>query len=73
MFQLCFYSPFSSINNEKIKVKYCKKRIANRENDDVESHNQEESKLNSTTIVNSSARIIKNPFNKNNVATVKNK
>ena len=44
-----------------------------------QSHDQEESKLNSTIITNSGAdtlindKIIKSPFSKNNVAAIKNR
>ena len=50
-----------------------------RGNGNVHSHDQEESKLNSTFDANSGAhtlthgKIIKSPFNKNNVATIENK
>ena len=55
----------------------CNKRITTRDNGNVQSHDQEESKLNSTISENSGAhtlthdKIIKSPFNKNNVATIK--
>ena len=50
-----------------------------RENDNVQSHEQEESKLNSTIDANSGAhtlthdRILKRPFNKNHVSIIKSK
>ena len=76
---MCFFSLFSSFNDERIKVtSISNKRIATRDN--VQSHDQEESKLNSTINANSGAhtlfthdKIIKSPFDKNNVATIKNK
>ena len=48
-------------------------------NDNAQSHEQEESKLNSTSITNSSihiligGKVIKSPLSKNNVVTIKNK
>ena len=54
-------------------------RITTPDNGNVQSHDQEESKLNSTINANNAAHIhlhmtiIKSPFNKNNVATIKNK
>ena len=62
---------------KKLRYKYCNERITNRGNGNVESHDQEESKLNSTIKANSGAhtlthdKIIKNSFNKNNVASIK--
>ena len=62
---------------KKLRYKYCNERITNRDNGNVESHDQEESKLNSTIKANSGAhtlthdKIIKNSFNKNNVASIK--
>ena len=59
--------------------KYYNKRITTCDNGNVQSHNQEESKLNSTINVNSGAhtltddKIIKSPYDKNNVETVKSK
>ena len=50
-----------------------------RENDNVQSHEQEESKLNSNIDANSGAhtlthdRILKRPFNKNHVSIIKSK
>ena len=39
-----FFSRFSSFNNEKTKCKYYNKRITTRDDVDVQSHEQEESK-----------------------------
>ena len=64
---------------KKLRYKYYNKRIAPRDNDNVQSHDQEESKLNSTINANSGAhslthdKIIKSPCNKNNVTTIKSK
>ena len=77
MFWTCFLSPFSSFNDEKLRHKYCNKQIITRDNVNVQSHDQEESKFNSSIIANSGAhtpaydKIIKSPFNKNNLATIK--
>ena len=74
-----FFSPFSSFNNEKLRCKYYNKQIATRDNGNVESHDQEESKLNSTNNVNSGPhalthdKLIKNPLSRNNLATIKSK
>ena len=49
--------------------------MTTRDNDNVQSHDQEESKLNSTINANCSAhthdKVIKCLFHKNNVATIK--
>ena len=53
--------------------------MTTRDNDNVQSHDQEESKLNSTINANCGAhtlshdKVIKCPFHKNNVATIKSK
>ena len=58
---------------------YYNKRVTTRNNSNVQSHDQEESRLNSTINANSGAhtlthnKIIKNSFNKNSFATIKNK
>ena len=76
---MCFFSPFSSFNDEKLRQKYYNKSVATRDNGDVQPHDQEESKLNSTINENKSARtpthdkIVKHAFNKNNVASIKRK
>ena len=62
-----------------LRYKYYNKRIITRDNGDFQSHDQEENKLNSTINANSDAhaiihdKVIKSPFNKNNVATIKSK
>ena len=59
---------------KKLWYKYYNKRILTRGNGNVQSHDQEESKLNITINGNSGAytlthdKIIKSPFNKNNAA-----
>ena len=55
---MSFVSPFSSFNNEKLSYKYYKKRITTREKGNVQSHDQEESKLNSTINTNSGAHTL---------------
>lgn len=58
---------------------YYNKWINNDEKSNVQSHNQEKSKMNSTLIANSRAytlidhKIIKIPFDNNNKETIKNK
>ena len=58
---------------------YYNKRVTTRNNSNVQSHDQEESRLNSTINANSGAhtlthnKIIKNSFNKNSFTTIKNK
>ena len=43
---MCFFCIlFSSINDEKLRRKYCNKQITSRDNGNVQSHDQEESKL----------------------------
>ena len=54
-FRMYFFSPFSSFNGEKLSYKYYSKRIATRDNGNVQSHDQAESKLNSTINTNSVA------------------
>ena len=39
-----FFSPFSSFNDEKTRCKYYNNRITTRDDVDVQSHEQEESK-----------------------------
>ena len=54
-FPTCFFSPFSSFNNEKIKLQVLhNKQITTHDNGNVQSHAQEESKLTSTTNTNTS-------------------
>ena len=63
---------------KKLWYKYYNRRITTRDNYNIQSHDQEESKLNSTINADSGAhtlthdKIIKTPFNKNNAATTKN-
>ena len=53
--------------------------MTTRDNDNVQSHDKDESKLNSTINVNSNTytlthdKIIKSVFNKNNIVTIKSK
>ena len=62
---------------KKLWYKYYNRRTT-RDNYNIQSHDQEESKLNSTINADSGAhtlthdKIIKSPFNKNNAATIKN-
>ena len=65
---------------KNLSEKYYNKQIKTRENGNVQSYDQEQSKLNGAIDETISAHtlrhdlIIKNsPFNKNNVATIKNK
>ena len=65
MFRTRFFSPFSSFNDEKIKSQVL--QSANHttcDHGNVQSHDQEESKLNSNINVNSGAhdKIIKRPI-----------
>ena len=63
---------------KKLRYNYYNKQITTR-NVIVQSYDQEENKLNSNINANSGAhtlthdKIIKSPFNKNNVATIKSK
>ena len=51
---MCFFCIlFSSINDEKLRRKYCNKQITSRDNGNVQSHDQEESKLISIIHTNS--------------------
>ena len=63
---------------KKLSYKDYNKRITTRDNGNVQSHDQEESKSNSTISANSGAHTLthnkiikKSPFNKNNVASIK--
>ena len=58
MFRTRFFSPFSSLMMKKLSYKYYNKRITTRDNGNVQSHDQEESKLNSTIITNTGAHIL---------------
>ena len=67
---------FQALMMKKSRYKHHNKQITTRYNGNVQSHDQEESKLNSTINANSGAHtlthdnIIKSPFNKNNLATI---
>ena len=69
---MCFLSPFSNFNSEGTSITLSKIR----NNGNVQSHDQEESKLNSTIITNIGTHtlidnhIINSLFNKNNVETI---
>ena len=53
-FRTCFFSLFSTFNNEKkVSYKRYNMQITTHENDKVQSHDQEESKLTSTIDENS--------------------
>ena len=64
---------------KNLSDKYYNKRITTCDNGNVQSHDQEKSKLSSTINANSGAhtltheKITKSAFNKNNVATIKSK
>ena len=69
---------FQAVMTKKLRHKcYCK-WITTRDNGNIKSHAQKESKLNSTTNTNNDAHtlphyiMIKSLFNKNTVATTKN-
>ena len=80
-FRTCFFSPFSSFIIKKLRYKYYNKWFTTRNNGIVHEqfHEQTEGKLNRINNANSSVhtltheKIIKIPFNKNSVATVKSK
>ena len=46
------------LNDEKLSYKYYNKRITTRDNGNVQSHDKEESKLNSTITANSGAHTL---------------
>ena len=64
---------------KKLRYNYYNKLITTRDNSNVQSHDEKENKLSSAINVNSGAhtlthdKIIKSPFNKNSVATLKSK
>ena len=70
---------FFSVHYQALRYKYYYKPIATRDSGNVQSHDLEECKLNSTINISSGAhaladdKIIKSPFNMNNVATIKSK
>ena len=51
-------SIFKLNDDEKLSYKYYNKRITARDNDKVQSHDKEESKLNSTITANSGAHTL---------------
>ena len=70
---------FPALMMKKLRYKYYNRRITICDNGNVQSHDQEESKLNSTINANSGTRalthdkIVKSSFNNNNVTTIKSK
>ena len=64
---------------KKLRYKYQNKRITTRDNGNVQSHAQEETKLNIIINANSGThtltheKIKKSPFSEKNLATTKNK
>ena len=76
-FRKSFFNLFGSFNDEKISYKYHNKQLTIHSKSNVQSYDQKESKLSSTIIVKNGVRtpkdvkIIKNNFNKNNVASIK--
>ena len=64
---------------KKLRYKYYNKRVTTCDSGKKNISEQEESKLNSTINANSGAhaltddKIIKSPFNRNNIAIIKNK
>ena len=58
---------------EKLRYKYCNKRITTSSNGSVQSNHQGDSKLNSGVHTLTNDKIIKNRFNKNNIAIIKTK
>ena len=53
-----FLQSIFRLNDEKLSYKYNNKRITTRDNGNVQSHDQEESKLNSTITANSCAHTL---------------
>ena len=53
-----FLQSVFKLNDEKLSYKYYNKRITNRDNGNAQSHDQEESKLNSTITANSGAHTL---------------
>ena len=70
-FWACFFSPFSSFNDEKLCYKYYNKRITTRENGNVQSHDQGESKLNSTINADSGANALTTWLNNEKVHSIR--
>ena len=50
-----FLQPIFKLNDESIKLQVYNKRITTRDNRNVQSHDEEDSKLNSTITANSGA------------------
>ena len=80
-FWTCFFSPFSSFIIKNVRYKYYNELLTTRNNGIVREqfHEQTEGKLNRIINANSSVhtltheKIIKSPFNKNSLATIKSK
>ena len=53
-----FLQSIFKLNDEKFSYKYYNKRITTRDNGNVQSHDKEESKLNSTIFANSGAHAL---------------
>ena len=53
-----FLQSIFKLNDEKLSYKYYNKRITTRDNGNVQSHDKEESKLNSTIAANSGAHTL---------------
>ena len=74
-----FLQSIFKLNDEKeLSYKDYNKQIPTRNNGDVQSHDEEESRLNSTITANSGAHTLthdqkqkKSPYNKNDAATIK--
>lgn len=79
MFQKCFFIHFQDLMMKRLRHNYYNKQTTIGDNSNVQSHDQEENKLNNAIIAKNGAhtltddKIIKIPFNKNNVVTIKNK
>ena len=75
-FRAYFLVHFQALLMKTLRYKYENEQIATRDNGNVQSHDQEESKLNSTINTNSGAhtlkddKIIKSPLNENNLGTI---
>ena len=55
-----FLQSVFKLNDEKLSYKYYNKRITTRDNGNAQSHDQEESKLNSNITANSGAHTLTN-------------
>ena len=58
---------FQALMMKKLSYKYCNKRIISRDNSTVQSHDQEESKVNSTINVNSGVHTLAHDKIKNSI------